>query len=59
MPSLPGFGFSDAPREKGYGVAKMASTINALMIYLGYDKYSKFHTKWIDKKVAVDNPHNS
>lgn len=41
VPSLPGFGFSEAPKVKGYGVAKMAGLINRLMIYLGYDKYSK------------------
>lgn len=46
MPSLPGFGFSDAPKEKGYGIAKMASTVNALMVHLGYDKYSKFYIKF-------------
>lgn len=40
-PSLPGFGFSEAPKVKGYGVAKMAGMINALMIHLGYEKYSK------------------
>lgn len=41
-PSLPGFGFSEAPKEKGYGVAKMAGIINSLMVNLGYDKYSKY-----------------
>ncbi|CAO0791501.1 unnamed protein product [Mucor circinelloides] len=46
VPSLPGFGFSDAPKEKGYGVAKMASTINALMVHLGYDKYMYHGGDW-------------
>jgi hypothetical protein len=43
VPSLPGFGFSEAPKEKGYGVAKMAGIINALMVNLGYDKYSMYN----------------
>lgn len=42
VPSLPGFGFSDAPKDKGYGVAKMASIVNSLMVHLGYTKYSKY-----------------
>lgn len=42
-PSLPGFGFSEAPKVKGYGVAKIGAMINALMVHLGYDKYSKPH----------------
>lgn len=42
VPSLPGFVFSEAPKVKGYGVAKIAGMINALMLHLGYDKYSKF-----------------
>lgn len=41
VPSLPGFGFSEAPKVKGYGVIKMAAIINRLMVNLGYDKYSK------------------
>ncbi|KAI8338532.1 Alpha/Beta hydrolase protein [Chlamydoabsidia padenii] len=39
VPSLPGFGFSDAPTTTGYGVAKMSATMNALMVKLGYTKY--------------------
>jgi pimeloyl-ACP methyl ester carboxylesterase len=38
-PSLPGFGFSSAPRNKGFGVLEMAKTVNELMIKLGYPKY--------------------
>ncbi|KAI8071341.1 Alpha/Beta hydrolase protein [Gongronella butleri] len=39
VPSLPGFGYSDAPKETGYGVIKMSEVLNKLMIKLGYDKY--------------------
>ncbi|CAO3639281.1 unnamed protein product [Mucor hiemalis] len=41
VPSLPGFGFSEAPKVKGYGVIKMAAMVNRIMVNLGYDKYSK------------------
>ncbi|KAF7727833.1 hypothetical protein EC973_006946 [Apophysomyces ossiformis] len=39
VPSLPGFGFSEPPKAKGFGVAKMGSIINSLMVKLGYSKY--------------------
>ena len=38
-PSLPGFGFSSAPTEAGFGVIKTAETFNQLMLALGYPKY--------------------
>lgn len=41
VPSLPGFGFSEAPKTPGYGVAKNAEIINTLMVKLGYTKYGK------------------
>ncbi|KAI9482988.1 MAG: Alpha/Beta hydrolase protein [Benjaminiella poitrasii] len=46
VPSLPGFGFSEAPKVKGYGVAKMASLINSLMLNLGYNKYMYHGGDW-------------
>ncbi|KAG0174432.1 hypothetical protein DFQ29_007499 [Apophysomyces sp. BC1021] len=39
VPSLPGFGFSEPPKTRGYGVAKMGFIINSLMVKLGYSKY--------------------
>lgn len=39
--SLPGFGFSDPPTQKGYGLAETAKTINQIMVNLGYNEYSK------------------
>ncbi|KAJ8656059.1 hypothetical protein O0I10_008281 [Lichtheimia ornata] len=39
VPSLPGFGFSDPPTERGFGVAKNAALLNELMIELGYSSY--------------------
>lgn len=38
-PSLPGFGFSGAPTETGWGVEKIATVFAELMERLGYDAY--------------------
>lgn len=38
-PSLPGFGFSSAPQDAGFGVPQHAATCNQLMLALGYSKY--------------------
>ncbi|KAG2198714.1 hypothetical protein INT47_005399 [Mucor saturninus] len=56
VPSLPGFGFSEAPKVKGYGVAKMAGMINRLMLHLGYHKYMYHGGDWgaiIGKYIAI------
>ncbi len=39
IPSLPGFGFSSKPRERGWGVERIADAWNILMRALGYDRY--------------------
>jgi len=38
-PSLPGYGFSDRPRETGWGVERIARAWSALMVRLGYPRY--------------------
>ena len=38
-PSLPGFGFSDKPKETGWDVARIASAWTTLMGRLGYDRW--------------------
>ena len=38
-PSLPGFGFSEAPSRTGYGAHKIADLLDALMQALGYPRY--------------------
>lgn len=38
-PSLPGYGFSDKPKETGWGVGKIADTWGDLMRRLGYERY--------------------
>jgi len=37
--SLPGYGFSEAPKRKGFGVFKYAETAHKLMLALGYNEY--------------------
>jgi pimeloyl-ACP methyl ester carboxylesterase len=39
VPSLPGFGFSDKPREKGWNVVRIAKAWGLLMTRLGYTKW--------------------
>ncbi|CEP09729.1 hypothetical protein [Parasitella parasitica] len=46
VPSLPGYGFSEAPKEEGWGSPKMAETFHKLMTELGYRKYMVFGTDW-------------
>ncbi|KAI1272010.1 microsomal epoxide hydrolase [Xylaria sp. FL0933] len=38
-PSLPNFGFSEGPRERGFALAQYAETLNKLMLKLGYNEY--------------------
>ncbi|GIG67207.1 microsomal epoxide hydrolase [Phytomonospora endophytica] len=39
VPSLPGFGFSQAPKEAGFDAARVAGMWAELMDRLGYDRY--------------------
>lgn len=39
VPSLPGYGFSSAPQERGCGVTAMAGIMDSLMAALGYTRY--------------------
>jgi pimeloyl-ACP methyl ester carboxylesterase len=38
-PSMPGYGFSDKPRERGFGPEQIAEVGAQLMARLGYDRY--------------------
>ena len=40
VPSLPGYGFSGRPRQHGWGVARAAAAVTALMARLGYTRYA-------------------
>ncbi|KAL4249282.1 peptidase S33 family protein [Abortiporus biennis] len=37
--SLPGYGFSEAPKKKGFGLKKHAEVAHKLMVSLGYTEY--------------------
>ena len=45
-PSLPGFGFSSKPNERGWSSQRMAETIARLMARLGYDRYGAQGGDW-------------
>lgn len=45
-PSLPGFGFSEAPNQPGYSPEKIATILAALMEKLGYERYAIAGGDW-------------
>jgi hypothetical protein len=45
-PSLPGFGFSSKPHERGWSSQRMAEVIAKLMARLGYDRYGAQGGGW-------------
>jgi epoxide hydrolase len=56
--SLPGFGFSGKPAERGYGPERIAGTISKLMARLGYSRYGVQGGDWgssISRFVAIDD----
>ena len=46
IPSIPGYGFSDKPREPGYSPARMADILDSLMERLGYQRYGAQGGDW-------------
>jgi pimeloyl-ACP methyl ester carboxylesterase len=40
--SLPGFGFSEAPKKRGFTLDQFAEVGHKLMLALGYDEYGEF-----------------
>jgi pimeloyl-ACP methyl ester carboxylesterase len=61
IPSIPGFAFSDAPREPGYDPARIAAIEAKLMARLGYTRYGLQGGDWgsiISTQIALlDAPH--
>lgn len=45
-PSLPGFGFSEKPHERGWSSQRMAEVIAKLMARLGYERYGAQGGDW-------------
>jgi pimeloyl-ACP methyl ester carboxylesterase len=46
VPSMPGYGFSDKPRERGYNPERMAQVWASLMARLGYRRYLVHGSDW-------------
>ena len=46
VPSMPGYGFSDKPRERGYDPERMAQVWATLMARLGYSRYIVHGSDW-------------
>jgi len=59
--SLPGFGFSEIPNERGWSPERMAKVIATLMARLGYTRYGAQGGDWggiISRLIALDDaPH--
>ena len=45
-PSMPGYGFSEAPRWPGFDVVAVAETLSAVMARLGYQRYGAQGGDW-------------
>jgi pimeloyl-ACP methyl ester carboxylesterase len=57
--SLPGFGFSSKPKDRGYSPEKVGTIIAKLMARLGYERYGVQGGDWggiISRLVALDDP---
>jgi len=46
VPSLPGYGWSDKPEHTGWGVPRVASAWEQLMLRLGYDRFGAQGGDW-------------
>ena len=61
IPSIPGFAFSDKPREPGYDPARIGAIESKLMARLGYQRYGVQGGDWgsiIGTQIALnDAPH--
>ncbi|KAJ7600291.1 Alpha/Beta hydrolase protein [Mycena floridula] len=55
--SLPGFGFSEAPKKQGFSCAHYAEVAHKLMLSLGYEQYVTQGGDWgflITRKIALE-----
>lgn len=58
-PSLPGFGFSSAPKNAGFTPKKFAAVLNKLMLALGYTTYIAQGGDWgsmISRLIGINHP---
>jgi epoxide hydrolase len=59
IPALPGFGFSDKPKQHGWSVEKIANAWSELMQRLGYGAYYAQGGDWgagISTAIAIQDP---
>ena len=59
VPSLPGYGFSEAPREPGMHPGRIAERMHALMRELGYERYGVQGGDWganVAARLATQHP---
>ncbi|MCC6237568.1 MAG: alpha/beta fold hydrolase [Dehalococcoidia bacterium] len=59
VPSLPGFGFSDPPREPGMHPGRIAEQVHGLMRLLGYERYGVQGGDWgaiVGARLARQHP---
>ncbi|MFP5306371.1 MAG: epoxide hydrolase family protein [Gammaproteobacteria bacterium] len=59
IPSLPGYGFSGKPRERGWGVRRIAQAWHRLMQRLGYTRYVAQGGDWgavVTTALGVERP---
>ena len=62
VPSLPGYGWSDKPREAGWGVDRIARAWAALMARLGYERYGAVGSDWgtsVSASLAQQDPQHA
>jgi epoxide hydrolase len=60
VPSLPGYGFSDAPTRPGWNIHRIASAWAELMDRLGYSRFIALGSDWgtsISTCLALDHTH--
>ncbi|KAF8802595.1 alpha/beta-hydrolase [Phlegmacium glaucopus] len=58
--SLPGYGFSEAPKKSGFALTQFAEVANKLMLSLGYNEYVTQGGDWghmITRKIAQEYGH--
>src|SRR5688572_984877 len=59
VPSMPGFGFSDKPKMRGYHTERIAGVWVKLMARLGYARYAVHGSDWgsqVATRVALNDP---
>jgi epoxide hydrolase len=60
-PSLPGYGFSDKPSERGWNVERIAGAWTQLMARLGYERYGAQGADWgtsISTSIGQQDPNH-